>query len=54
MQYTKANPLSKLLRLGLKIQEEVTFKHYNYLEEVLNYIRALLPKNVKGKISEDY
>ena len=36
-----------------KIQQEVTFKHYNYLEEVLNYIRALVPNNVKGEILED-
>ena len=32
-----------------KIQQEVTFKHYSYLEEVLNYIRALVPNDVKGE-----
>ena len=37
----------------MNIQQEVTFKHYNYLEEVLNYIRTLVPKDVKGEILED-
>ena len=37
-----------------KIQQGVTFKYYNYLEEVLNYIRALVPNNVKGEILEDW
>ena len=32
-----------------KIQQEVTFKHYNYQEEVLNYTRALVPNDVKVK-----
>ena len=36
-----------------KIQQEITFKHYSYLEEVLNYIRELR-NNVKGGISEDW
>ena len=35
-----------------KIQQEVTFTYYNYLEEVLNYIRALVPNDVKGEILE--
>ena len=35
-----------------KFRPEVTFKHYSYLEEVLNYICALVPNNVKGEISE--
>ena len=35
-----------------KIQQEVTFKYYNYLEEVLNYIHALVPNDVKGEILE--
>ena len=34
----------------MKIQQEVTFKHYNYLEEVENYIFALLPNDVKVEI----
>ena len=37
-----------------KIQPEVTFKHYNYLEEVLNNIRALVPNNVKGEFLKDW
>ena len=36
----------------MKIQQEVTFKHYNYLEEVLNYIRTQVPNDVKGEILE--
>ena len=36
-----------------KIQQEITFKHYSYLEEVLNYIRKLR-NNMKGGISEDW
>ena len=36
-----------------KIQQEITFKNYSYLEEVLNYIRDLR-NNVKGGISEDW
>ena len=31
-----------------KIWQEDTFNHYNYLEEVLNYIRALVQNDVKG------
>ena len=34
--------------------EEVTFKHWNYLEVVLNYFRALVPNNVNGEILEDW
>ena len=37
-----------------KIQQEDTFKHYNYPEEVLNYFRALVPNDVKGEILEDW
>ena len=37
-----------------KIQKEVIFKHYNYQEEVLNYIRVLVPNDVKGEILEDW
>ena len=37
-----------------KIQREDTFKHYNYAEEVLNQIRALVPNDVKGEILEDW
>ena len=37
-----------------KTQEDVTFKHYNYLVEVLNYIRALVPKHIKYDILVDW
>ena len=43
--------------MGLKItktQQKDTFKRYNYLEEVLNYISALVPNDVKGEILEDW
>ena len=36
-----------------KIQQEVTFKHYNYLEEVLKYVHALVPNDVKDEILGD-
>ena len=56
---TKTYPLRKLLYYEwaleiTKIQQEDTFKHYNYLEEVLNYIHAQVPKDVKGEILEDW
>ena len=35
----------------LKIHQEITFKHYN-LEEVLNYIRGLVPNDVKIQLLE--
>ena len=37
----------------MKFQREDSFKHYNYLEEVLNYIRALVPNDIEDKILED-
>ena len=37
-----------------KIQQENTFKHYNYLEEVLNYISSLVSKDVKDETLEDW
>ena len=37
----------------MKIQREDTFRHYSYPEEILNYIRALVPKKIKGEILED-
>ena len=37
----------------MKAQRENSFKHYNYREEVLNYIRALVPNNLKDEILED-
>ena len=43
--------------LALKItktQQKDTFKHYNYFEEVLNYICVLVPNDVKGEILEDW
>ena len=36
------------------MQQEDAFKHYNYPEEVLNYIHALVPNDVKGEILEDW
>ena len=37
----------------MKIQREDTFRHYSYPEEILNYIRALVPNKIKGEILED-
>ena len=37
-----------------KIQQEDTFKHYNYRKEVPNYIRTLVPNDVKGEILDDW
>ena len=37
----------------MKFQEEDTFKHCNYREELLDYIRALAPNNIKSEILED-
>ena len=37
----------------MKVQEEDTFKHYNYSEEILNYIRALVPNDMKSEILGD-
>ena len=37
----------------MKFKQEDSFKHYNYPEEVLNYIRALIPNNINGDIFED-
>ena len=42
--------------MGLKNSEilarKYTFKHYKYSREMLNYIRAMIPKD-KGEIFED-
>ena len=38
----------------MKFQQKNTFKHYSYPEEMLNYIRALVPNEVKGEILEDW
>ena len=43
-------PYSKMT----KIQQGVTYKHYSYQEEVLNYIRALVPSYVQGEVLEDW
>ena len=32
----------------MKFQQEDTFKHCNYPEEMLNYIHALVPNDIKG------
>ena len=37
----------------MKFQQEDCLKHYNYLEEVLNYICALVPNDIQGEILED-
>ena len=37
----------------MKIRQEDTFKHCDYLEELLNYIHSLIPNDVKGHILED-
>ena len=37
-----------------KTKKTKYFQHCNYLEEMLNYIRALAPNDVKGKILEDW
>ena len=34
----------------MKFQQEDAFKHYNYPEEMLNYIRTLVSNNIKGEI----
>ena len=41
--------------MGLKNNEisARSFKYYNYKEEMLNYIRALVPNDKKGKILGD-
>ena len=36
-----------------KFQQEDTFKYSNYPEEMLNYIRAAVPNDIKGEILED-
>ena len=36
------------------MQQKDTSKRKNYLQEVLNYIRALVPNNVKGENLEDW
>ena len=37
----------------IKFQQEDTFKHYSFPEEMPNYIRALVPNDIKGKSLED-
>ena len=37
----------------MKFQQEDTFKHYNYREEMLNYISALVPNDKKDESLED-
>ena len=37
----------------MKFQQEDNFKHYNYREEMLIYIRALVPNDIKDEILED-
>ena len=37
----------------MKFQREDSLKHYNYLEKVLNHIRALVPNDIEDDILED-
>ena len=37
----------------MKFEQEDTFKHYNFPEEMLNYICALVPTDIKTEILED-
>ena len=37
----------------MKAQQENSFKHYNYREDVLNYIRARVPSDLKDETLED-
>ena len=39
--------------MGLKNKEN-SARSYNYLKEVLDYIRELVPNGVKGEILEDW
>ena len=42
--------------MGLKnndISARRYFKHYNYPGKMLNYIRAVIPNDIKGDILED-
>ena len=36
----------------MKFQREDSLKHYSYLEEILTYIRALVPNDIENKILE--
>ena len=37
----------------MKFQQKDFLKHCNYPEEMLNYIRALVPNDIKGETLED-
>ena len=37
----------------MKFQQEDTFKHYNYREEMLKYIGALVPNDIKDEVLEN-
>ena len=37
----------------MKFQQKYFLKHCNYPEEMLNYIRALVPNDIKGETLED-
>ena len=34
----------------MKFQQQDSLKHYNYLEEVVSYILALVPNDINGEI----
>ena len=38
----------------MKIQQKECLKHYCYPEEVLNYILAMVPNDIKDDILEDW
>ena len=53
-QNTTENPLRKLWWMNLQqFQQKDTFKHYSYPKEILHYICALVPNNMKYEILED-
>ena len=37
----------------MKFEQEDIFRHHNYWEKMLNYIRALVTNDIKDEISED-
>ena len=37
----------------MKFHQEDIFKHCNYPKKMLNYIRALVPNDIKGKTLQD-
>ena len=55
-QNTTTKPLRKLLWMGskkMKFQQEDTFEHCSYSEEMLNYIHGLVHNDIKDEILEN-